>query len=264
MTQPEPLEGVDFHCHLDLYPDHAGAIAAAEAARVYTLTVTTTPKAWARNRDLTKGTRFVRAALGLHPQLVAERAQELRDWERYLPEARYVGEVGLDAGPRFYKSLDAQKHVFRAVLERCAEAGGKILTVHSVRGATAVLDMIEAYLPQRRGKVVLHWFTGSRAEARRAAALGCYFSINAEMARSERGRALIADLPLDRLLTETDGPFTETDGRPSQPSDVLAAVRAIAVLRGGSPNAIGDAIRANLKGLLSAASADQNRQGRSE
>jgi TatD related DNase len=78
--------GVDFHCHLDLYPDHAAAIAQAEAAGVYTLTVTTTPKAWPRNRELTDGTRYVRAALGLHPQLVAERAGELPLWERYLSE----------------------------------------------------------------------------------------------------------------------------------------------------------------------------------
>jgi len=91
---------VDFHCHLDLYPDHASAVRAAEAARVYTLTVTTTPKAWPRNHELATGTRYVRAALGLHPQLVAERASELTLWERYLPETPYVGEVGLDAGPR--------------------------------------------------------------------------------------------------------------------------------------------------------------------
>ena len=69
--------------------------------------------------------------------------------------------------------------------------------------------MVEQYLPQDRGAVVLHWFTGSRAEARRAGALGCYFSVNAEMMRTERGRNLIADLPADRILTETDGPFTQ-------------------------------------------------------
>src|SRR3954465_7939031 len=101
--------GVDFHCHLDLYPDHEAAIARAEAARIYTLTVTTTPRAWTRNYELTRGTRYVRAALGLHPQLVAERAGELPLWEQHLPETRYVGEVGLDAGPRFYKSLETQK-----------------------------------------------------------------------------------------------------------------------------------------------------------
>ena len=250
MTPVPIFSGVDFHCHLDLYPDHAAAIAAAEAAGIYTLAVTTTPKAWPRNRDLTKGLRFVRPALGLHPQLVAQRAHELADWKRYLAEARYIGEVGLDAGPRYYKSLDAQKQIFRTVLERCAAAGDKVLTVHSVRTASAVLDMMEAHLPPGRGKVVMHWFTGSLAEAKRATDLGCYFSINAEMGRSERGRTLIASLPDERLLTETDGPFTQTQGRPTQPADVYLAVEALANIRGGTPHAASEIVSTNLKTLL--------------
>jgi TatD DNase family protein len=250
MTESAQAVGVDFHCHLDLFPDHEAAIARAEAARIYTLTVTTTPKAWARNHELTRHSRFVRAALGLHPQLVAERAGELPLWERHLPETRYVGEVGLDAGPRFYKSLDAQKHVFRRVLERCAEAGGKILTVHSVRSVPAVLEMVERYLPQDRGTIVLHWFTGSKAEARRALALGCYFSINSEMLKSDRGRAIVDELPLDRLLTETDGPFTVTADRPSEPADVSAAADAIASLRHLSHKEIQLNVLSNLRRLL--------------
>ncbi|MDH0372755.1 TatD family hydrolase [Comamonas aquatica] len=99
---------VDFHCHLDLYPDHAVAVRDAEAAGVFTLAVTTTPRAWPRNHELAQRTKHVRAALGLHPQLVAERENEIELWDRYLAETRYIGEVGLDAGPRFFKSLDAQ------------------------------------------------------------------------------------------------------------------------------------------------------------
>lgn len=250
MTETTQAAGVDFHCHLDLYPDPEAAIARAEAARIYTLTVTTTPKAWSRNYELTRHTRFVRAALGLHPQLVAERAGELPMWERHLPETRYVGEVGLDAGPRFYKSLDIQKHVFRTVLEGCAGVGGKILTVHSARSAPAVLDMIEQYLPQDRGTVVLHWFTGSKIEARRAATLGCYFSVNTEMTRSDQGRALVAGLPIDRILTETDGPFTQIDGRPSEPADVKATVAAIAEVRSVPVDAVRTAVKSNLRAML--------------
>ena len=242
--------GVDFHCHLDLYPDHETAVVQAEAAEVYTLTVTTTPKAWPRNLDLTRGTRYVRAALGLHPQLVAERANELLLWEHYLSETRYIGEVGLDAGPRFYKSLKTQKRVFRTILECCTEAGGKILTVHSVRSVPAVLDMIEQHLPQDRGLVVLHWFMGSRKEMKRAEALGCYFSVNVEMTRSERGRTLIANIPTDRILTETDGPFTHTDGRPTEPADFKTTVDAIAHVRSIPPGALTNAIGTNLKTLL--------------
>lgn len=250
MTEATHTAGVDFHCHLDLYPDFEAAIAKAEAARIYTLTVTTTPKAWPRNYELTRHTRFVRAALGLHPQLIAERADELPLWERHLSETRYVGEVGLDAGPRFYKSLDAQKQVFRRVLQCCADAGGKILTVHSVRSATQVLDMVEEYLPRDRGRIVLHWFTGSRSEAKRAVALGCYFSINTEMMRADRGRALIAELPLDRLLTETDGPFTRVDDRTTEPADVRETVDLMAEARCLSPDAVAKSVMSNLRVLV--------------
>ena len=86
-------------------------------------------------------------------------------------------------------------------------------SVHSVRTATMVLDMIEKHLQPDRGRVVLHWFTGSKAEALRAVDLGCYFSINAEMFKSDRHRSTISSLPLDRILTETDGPFCKNNGQ---------------------------------------------------
>jgi len=243
---------VDFHCHLDLYPDHVAAVAECDRIGVHTLAVTTTPKAWPHNHALASKTKHVRAALGLHPQLVAERADELALWEEYLPQARYIGEVGLDAGPRFYRSFEKQKEVFARVLTLCAEAGGKILTVHSVRAASAVMDMIELKLPPTRGRVVLHWFTGSNAEARRAVGLECYFSINAEMMKSDRHRRLVAELPLDRILTETDGPFTKCDDRPARPGDIAITVEALAHVRGMEAASMAEIVRENLRTLVSA------------
>jgi TatD DNase family protein len=246
---------IDFHCHLDLYPDPAAAVAEADAAGVYTLTVTTTPKAWPGNLALTRHTRYVRAALGLHPQLVAERSNEIALWEHYLPEARYVGEVGLDAGPRYYRSLELQMHIFERILKQCAKAGGRVLTVHSVRAVAKVLDMIEANLPRKDGLVVLHWFTGSKSEARRAIDLGCYFSVNARMLQTDKGRDLVCSLPPDRLLTETDGPFTQISGRPARPANVAMTIERMADVRQISPNELAATIRSNLKIILNASAA---------
>lgn len=243
---------VDFHCHVDLYNDHSALIAECDRERVATLAVTTTPKAWLRNRELASKSTHVRIALGLHPQLVAERGNELPIFERYLSDARYVGEIGLDAGPRFYRSFPAQERVFERILRACAEQGGKILTVHSVRAVGKVLNHIESALPQDRGRVVLHWFTGTSAEARRAVALGCYFSINGEMLRSPKHRQLVGSLPLDRLLTETDGPFVERDGQPLRPRDVGHTVVELAEARNVSAKAMEDAILQNLRRLVSA------------
>lgn len=226
------------------------AVRDAEATKVFTLAVTTTPRAWPRNYELVQRTKYVRAALGLHPQLVAERENEIELWDRYLSETRYVGEVGLDAGPRFFKSLDAQKRVFKHVLLRCAEDGGKIITVHSVRSAKAVLDLVEANLPPERGKIVLHWFTGTKSEARRAIGLGCYFSINAAMLSNDRHVSMVQEIPLDRLLTETDGPFTKTGARQSKPSDVALVVDGLAALHQASADEVATIVRNNLRTLV--------------
>ncbi len=249
--QPPP-RWIDFHCHLDLYEDHAALISECDREHVATLTVTTTPKAWPRNRELAERSTHVRVALGLHPQLVAERESEVLLLEALLGEARYVGEIGLDAGPRFYRSFPAQERVFERILRASAEQGGKVLTVHSVRAVGKVLGHLERSFPPHRGRVVLHWFTGTPAEARRAVALGCYFSINGEMLRSAKHRQLVAMLPIERLLTETDGPFVTTEGRPVRPRDVATTVEQLAQLRDVPTESLAGMLLANLRTLLTA------------
>lgn len=244
-------EYVDFHTHLDLYPDLPAAIAACDQRRTATLTVTTTPKAYERNRELADASEFVRVGLGLHPQVVAERSDEIALFEQLLPESRYVGEVGLDAGPRHYRSLDLQKCIFERILRLCANEGGKILSIHSVRTTKTVLDLLEKHLPWDRGTVVLHWFMGSIAEVRRATALGYYFSVNERMLASPNGRRVLREIPEDRLLTETDGPFVERAGKPIAAGDVLRVVEEVASMTGRRTSDVQSAIIDNLHNLLS-------------
>lgn len=248
-ASPKP-RWIDFHCHLDLYPNHVQLIEECDRLGIATLAVTTTPKAWPRNQELARHARHVRVALGLHPQLVSQRAAEIAEFEKYLPQTRYVGEVGLDAGPRYFKSLPQQKLVFQKVLQLCAASGDKILTIHSVRTVTPVLDMIEVHLPADRGRVVLHWFTGTKAEARRAAELGCYFSINREMLMKPARRAFVNELPADRLLTETDGPFVKVQDRPIVPMDVENTVSELAVVRGVPEKEMATRLLRNLLALV--------------
>lgn len=244
---------VDFHCHLDLYPDFEERIAACESAGTYTLAVTTTPRAWRRNQELTSRTRFVRAALGLHPQLVEGHGDEIAEFERLLPEAKYVGEVGLDATPSHYRSFERQKAVFQRVLEGCASAGDKVLSVHSARAATPVLDMIEAHLPPGRARVVMHWFSGSKSEARRAVALGCWFSVNAPMLGNDRLAAIVkSEMPRDRILTETDGPFTQGSNGTILPGEVGVTIEKLARLFGSSAEETSAAVSGSLARLMKA------------
>ncbi len=242
-------ELIDYHCHLDLYPHFEQLILDCERKRIHTLAVTTTPRAFDRNYQLTKETKYIRAALGLHPQLVSKLAGEIEIWKDLLPRTRYVGEVGLDASPQHYGSFEQQKTIFAEILSCCSAAGEKILSVHSLRTAPTVVSMIEEYLENPTCKVVLHWFTGSGKQLEKAISLGCYFSVNAQMAVTHKQQEIIKQIPIDRLLTETDGPFTYSGGRPAQPTDVGIALNQIAKLRAMDKHEIKKAILENLKSL---------------
>lgn len=219
---------VDFHCHLDLYPDFEALVRECETKEIYTLAVTTTPRAWSRNHALASKTKHVRAALGLHPQLVHSHGSDIAMWERLLDQSNYVGEVGLDAGPQYYKSLPEQTRVFERILKACSKQGGKVLSIHSIRAASTVLDMAEEHLDLQDNTMVMHWFTGTLAEARRAVEIGCYFSINARMLQNPKANTLLKTIPLERILTETDGPFTEGKAGPVRPWDAIDCVEGLA------------------------------------
>jgi TatD DNase family protein len=86
---------------------------------------------------------------------------------------------------------------------------------------------------------------------RRGIELGCYFSINAAMMRNERGCDVVASIPADRLLTETDAPFTRIGDRLSAPSDVIVTVDTLAALRHLNFEQMQQQIRSNLRSMLS-------------
>lgn len=216
---------VDTHCHIDLYPDFLAVIDAVERAGVATIAVTNTPSVFRRCVALTHGCRFLRVAVGLHPELAHARHRELPLLEELLGETRYVGEVGLDYVTRDPAERALQRQVFATVLERCAGYGDKVLTIHSRRAADDVVAMLGADFP---GTAILHWFSGSAKTLDKAVSQGCFFSINPTMLESAGGRRIIAALPRERVLTETDGPFVAVAGRPAQPGDVARVIAGLA------------------------------------
>ncbi|PPT19418.1 hydrolase TatD [Xanthomonas arboricola] len=216
------------HCHLDLYPEPAAQVSAIRSSGAYVLSVTTTPRAWEKTSALAAGHSRIKTALGLHPQLAAERRSELALFDALLPRARYVGEVGLDGRTEYRTSWEAQVAVFDHVLASCVRAGGRILTLHSRRAATAVLDALERH--PGYGVAILHWFSGSQRELARAIEMGCWFSVGSGMLQGQKGRTLAAMMPPDRVLTETDGPFAAENGKPLQPAQCQASVQTLAEL----------------------------------
>lgn len=235
---------IDFHCHLDLMASPEKVVRELEEAQAYVLSVTTTPKAFPKTSRLVRKGGRIRTALGYHPQLVAERTNELSLFERMLAETRYVGEVGLDGGKEFASSKDAQSKVFGTILDLCSSQGSKIISIHSRHAASAVLDKLTEH--PKCGIPVLHWFTGSLNELERAIKMGCWFSVGAPMLRSKKGIDTLKIIPKERVLTETDAPFATTDIRAS----LTTATKGLAKIWGVDEVEANSSIISNLKKLV--------------
>lgn len=237
---------IDFHCHVDLYPNPHEIARECHERKLRVLSVTTTPSAWDGTSALGGGTMIT--ALGLHPQLAHERKGELPLFDRILPGSAYVGEVGLDGAPEFKTHWQDQVDVFRHVLNACNEAGGRVMSIHSRRASTPVLDLLEQY--PMSGTPILHWFTGTVRELERAIDLGCWFSVGPTMLGSKRGRDLALRMPRERVLTESDGPFAQISGRSIFPWEVSNAVVRLAEIWETDPKSVFQQLNDNVELLL--------------
>ncbi|ABI66603.1 Qat anti-phage system TatD family nuclease QatD [Maricaulis maris] len=244
---------IDFHCHIDLYDSPALALDRALTSNTFVLSVTTTPKAFLGTQKLAAGNKSVQTALGFHPQLAHERADELALIDYLMPQARFVGEIGLDGSVDFKEYLELQKMVFRRMLTAAAQFGGRVMSIHSRGAATEVLDMLEQH--PNAGTPVLHWFSGTKAELSRAVSLGAWFSVGPAMLKSAKGRELARLMPKGRVLTETDGPFATLKGRVLYPNDVRLAIDALSDIWGEGDGPVGAQITSNFHKLNSIADA---------
>ena len=122
------------------------------------------------------------------------------------------------------------------------------MSIHSRRAVDDVLDFL-AKAPDA-GVPVLHWFSGTGRQLDRAVALGCWFSVGPAMLRSKRGAELAAAMPKGRVLTETDGPFGISNGKPLEPLDVLGAIEGLAALWGEDSETVRSRMSESLRSLI--------------
>ena len=217
---------VDFHNHIDLYTNHSTVANECASKDIYVLAVTTTPKAWEGTNRLVRDIPHIKVALGFHPQLAQSHEKDLVFFEKYLPRAKYIGEVGLDGGPEWRSTFNTQLKAFRHILSCIDKAGGRIISIHCRKSVDAVLAEIKntACIP------VLHWFSGSKDELSRAIDIGCWFSVNPQMLASKKGRESVELMPSARIITETDGPFGLYNGNKLYPWDVTYTFKFLSIL----------------------------------
>jgi TatD DNase family protein len=191
-------------------------------------------------RAIAEANDDVWCSVGTHPHeakddpgLTAETLIDLAGYERVVG----IGETGLD----FFYDLsprDVQAHVFRAHIG-AARATGLPLIVHSRDADDVMAEILEEETARGPFKLLLHCYTSGPDLARRAAALGAWFSVSgiATFKAAEDVRAVIADMPADRIIVETDCPYlapVPMRGRRNEPAFLPHVLAKLAEVRGWS------------------------------
>jgi TatD DNase family protein len=235
---------IDSHCHLDfpeLSTDEAGVLARARTAGVGgMLTIGTRLDQFDRVRAIAERHGNIWCSVGVHPHEAKEEGQQTPD--RLLEAARHprvvgIGETGLD----FYyehSPREEQAESFRAHIA-AARQSGLPLIVHTRDADSETGDILENEYAKGPFTGLIHCFSSGPDVAQRALALGLYISISGIVTfkAAEALRTIVRDLPLDRLLVETDSPYLAPipkRGKTNEPAFVAHTAAKVAELKGVS------------------------------
>ncbi len=248
---------VDSHSHFDVADfdgDRATAHARAVAAGVTRQIVPAIAAAgWPTLKQVCAHFPGLHPAYGLHPMFLAshrpEHLVDLRSWiERERPVA--VGECGLDY---FIEGLDrdAQQHCFDAQLRLARDFDVPVI-VHARRAVDAVIASIRR-IGGLRG--VIHSFPGSAEQAAQLHGLGFLLGIGGPVTyeRAKRLRSVVATIPIEQLLLETDSPDqpgASHRGQRNEPANLVEVLDVIADLRGMARADVAAATTANAERLF--------------
>jgi TatD DNase family protein len=256
---------VDSHCHLDYFtpmelPDVLARAAAAGVGEMVTIGTTL-----AQSESLpamTEAHPNLWCTIGVHPHHAAEApipTPELLAGMAQHPRVIGIGESGLDY---FYdrSPRDVQAENFRAHI-RGARLAGVPLCIHA-RDADDDIALILKEERDREGgfDFLLHCFSSGRGLAEAALDMGGYVSFSGILTfpRSTELRAIARDVPLDRLLVETDAPYLAPvpfRGKRNEPAWVAHTAAVLAEARGMTPDALATLTTDNFRRLFRKAAA---------
>jgi TatD DNase family protein len=254
------LRFIDTHCHFDFPPftgDEVQSLERAGQKGVQAIIVPSTEAAcFGRVRELARHHNALYAALGLHPIVIERhRDDDIDRLEAHLHPADRklvaIGEIGLDLyreNPQF----ERQQTILDAQL-RLAKRYDLPVILHSRRTHDKLAMHLKRIDLPRRG--VVHGFSGSLQQAQRFIALGYKIGVGGTITypRASKTRDVMARLPLDALLLETDAPdmpLNGFQGQPNRPEQAAGVFATLCELRGEPEEVIADALLENTRSLF--------------
>lgn len=205
---------IDSHFHLDMYKNYEEIFYYLEKEKQYTLCMTNSPGIFHSCKELFPNSKYVKFAIGFHPMNAELTSKDINDFMYLLGNTNYVGEIGLDYVKKNGLAKEKQIYYFDEIMSVCSR-DNKLMSVH-IRGAEKeALQIISKHNPN---KCILHWYSGTMEILKEFIELGCYFSVNANMLYNME---IINAIPKDKLLIESDGPYSKVDGKKFVPQLLL-------------------------------------------
>jgi len=222
---------IDAHAHLDGYGEELEpALGEIEDHRILTIAVSMDLPSYQRNLEIGERCDLVLPSFGVHPKRAPQYADRLRELSNAVVQSPMIGEIGLD----FHWVEDssqypAQKKVLEYFLAASREQK-KIVNLHTKGAEKEILDLLERYDIQR---AIVHWYSGPLDILRALIEYGAYFTVGVEVLYSRSIQAIARELPMERLLTETDNPggLKWLRGTIGMPQVIREVVQAIAELK---------------------------------
>jgi TatD DNase family protein len=254
---------VDSHCHLDfpaLAQESEAVLARARAAGVEVIqTIGTRLGTFGRVLAIAEANPGVYCSVGVHPHRAAE--EIIEDAAPLLatvehPKVIGVGESGLDY---YYEHApkDVQARLFRTHIE-AARASGLPLVVHTRDADRDTIAILREAMAAGPFTGVIHCYSSSPELGWQAVELGLYLGLGGILTfrRSDELRATVRELPLERLLLETDAPYLAPEpfrGQRNEPARVAEVAAKLAEIKQISPAEVERATTANFFRLFAKA-----------
>ncbi len=250
---------VDSHCHLDYFNEAERAELLARCSEMGVSEMVTIGTRLTQSetvRGIADAHENVWCTVGIHPHNAAEfpvPTPEAIVAEAQHPKVIGIGESGLDY---FYDKAprDIQQESFRCHI-RAAQLSGLPLCIHARDADDDIAEILRDEAGKGAFSFLLHCFSSTRALAEAALELGGYISLSGILTfpKSQEIRDIARDVPLDRLLVETDSPYLAPvpyRGKRNEPSYVAHTARVLAEVHGVTAEEMAAQTTANFRRLF--------------
>lgn len=228
----------DMHCHLDFANNYEQIAEESTSFGITALSSTVMPTSYVSDLEKFNDYENIFIGLGIHPWWIANHRVSEVDFARFedlIVDAHFVGEIGLDFSAKYKPSKTLQEASFVRIVQAIKASGdNKVITLHGVHSATALMDILYSYNIFSNNTCLFHSFNGSAEEFGRALATGAFFSVGKRMLASEKGAQFAAAIPDNQLVLETDNPPHEGTNWSAAlwHAEIQSTLQALAGVRG--------------------------------